>query len=215
MRPRAMAAALALCLLALPARAQVPGLPVFNSGPKPGLGVALDAGFPDEDAGSGNAFAGTVSWGKGPWMLTGTIGTLSPDDAAGGMTLGGTGNLQVLGGPLSPFGVTLLAGFGYGAIGDADLYNAPIGAGLAMVIPSPAVSLKPWIAPRLDLSKRTGSGTGGDEDWNSNFGISAGLDLYFLGGIGLRAAYDHVAGDDVSPGIFSVGLNYAFNIAGF
>ena len=60
MRLRSLAAALALALVAVPAGAQVPGLPVFNSGPKPGLTVGLDAGFPDEDAGGGNAFAGTV-----------------------------------------------------------------------------------------------------------------------------------------------------------
>lgn len=214
MHPRSLAAALALLLAAGPAAAQVPGLPVFNSGPKPGLTVGLDVGFPDEDAGGGNAYAGTVTWGKGPWMLTGTVGTFGPDDVDGGLTLGATGNLQVLGGPLSPFGVTLQAGFGYGSLDDGDLYHAPIGAGLAMVIPSPAVSLKPWIAPRLDLSKVSAEGAV-EEDWSSNFGVSAGLDLYFIGGLGLRAAYDHVSGDDVSPGIFSVGLNYAFNIAGF
>ena len=213
MRIAAIAAALGIA--AAPAAAQVPGIPVFNSGVTQGLMAAVDVGFPDDDAGNGTAFAGTLSYGMSRLMLAGTLASWSPDGGDAVVALGGTGNLHLLGGPLSPLSVTLQAGIAgwsqdVGAE-DVSVTHVPVGVGVGLLIPSPAVALKPWIAPRLDLVK---TDLVPADDWQSNFGLSAGLDLAFVGGFGLRAAYDFVEADNVRPSTFSVGVNYVFNVAG-
>ena len=53
-----------------------------------------------------------------------------------------------------------------------------------------------------------------DDDWESDFGLSAGLDAYLVGGFGFRAAYDYVNRDGGSPGVFSLGVNYNFGTPG-
>ncbi|HSE27081.1 MAG TPA: outer membrane beta-barrel protein [Gemmatimonadales bacterium] len=213
MRAGALAAALALA--AAPAAAQVPGLPVFNSGVTRGVMGAVDVGFPNDDAGGGTTFAGTVSYGASRFMLTGTIASWNPDAGDGTVAFGGTGSLHLIGGPLSPLSVTLQAGVASWSqdVGpeDASFLHVPVGVGVGLVIPSPAVSLKPWIAPRLDLAK---TDLLPNDDWESSFGLSAGLDVAFIGGFGLRAAYDRVYADDADPSVFSLGLNYLFSMPG-
>jgi opacity protein-like surface antigen len=148
-------------------------------------------------------------------MVTGTIASWNPDGADAEVSLGGTANLHLIGGPLSPLGVSLQAGVAGWSVEDGgedvSVLHVPVGVGVGLVIPSPAVSLRPWIAPRLDLLKT--DRLPGD-DWQSNFGLSAGLDLAFVGGLGLRAAYDYVSVDGATPSSFSLGVNYAFNVAG-
>lgn len=212
---RALALAAILGLVAGPAVAQVPGLPVFNSGVSRGVMAAVDVGFPNDDAGGGTAVGGTLSYGMSRFMVTGTLASWSPDAGDAIVSFGGTGNLHLVGGPLSPLSVTLQAGFAAWSrdVGpdDVSFLHVPVGVGVGLVIPSPAVSLKPWIAPRLDLAKVD---LLPDDDWKANFGLSAGVDLAFVGGLGLRAAYDYVSADGAKPSTFSIGLNYAFNVAG-
>jgi len=205
-RQAALAAAL-LAGTALPLRAQVAGLPVFNNGVGPGFAVGVDFGFNDDEAGGGMAFGGTGMYGSGTLGFTGPVSRWSPDAGESITSMGGTANLRVLGGPLSPVYVHLQAGVGTWDVGDVNFLHVPVGVGVGLVIPSPAVSFNPWIAPRLDLLNND---LVPDEDWASNFGISAGIDAYLVGGLGFRAAYDYVSGDERSPGVFSLGANYAF-----
>ncbi len=212
---RTLALAAALGLAAAPAAAQVPGLPVYNSGVTRCVMAAADVGFPNDDAGGGTTFGGTVSYGLSRFMVTGTVASWSPDAGDAIVAFGGTGNLHLVGGPLSPLSVTLQAGVASWSqdVGaeDVSFLHVPVGVGVGLVIPSPAVSLKPWIAPRLDLAKVD---LLPNDDWEANFGLSAGLDLAFVGGLGLRAAYDYVSADGGKPSAFSIGLNYVFNVAG-
>lgn len=212
---RAAGLGAALVLAAAPAAAQVPGLPVFNSGVTRGVMAAVDVGFANDDAGGGNTFAGTVSWGMSRLMLSGTIASRNPDGGDAAVALGGTGNLHLVGGPLSPLSVTLQVGVaGWSQdVGteDVSFLHVPVGIGVGLVIPSPAVSLKPWIAPRLDLAK---ADLLPEDDWESNFGLSAGLDVALIGGYGLRAAYDRVFADGAEPSTFSIGVNYVFSLPG-
>ena len=57
---------IAAALAAVPAAAQVPGLPVYNQGVPRGIGLYGDVGFPNDVAGGGTAYGVTGRAGFGP-----------------------------------------------------------------------------------------------------------------------------------------------------
>jgi len=204
---------------AAPAVAQVRGLPVYNSGVPRGIGMSGEIGFPNQDAGKGLGYGVTGSAGIGLLGVTATVGAYNPDGPAGAKAVvGGTVDYRVFGGPLIPLAVTLQGGVGYhkpdAAVGskETDLH-VPVGVGLALTIPNPAVAIKPWIAPRVDIS-RTKVETAGISSTNTDtrFGISGGVELNLLNGLGFHAAYDLVSKEGSKPGVFGVGLHYAMRL---
>ena len=219
---------LALALGASPARAQNPGLPVYNMGVPRGIGLYGDLGFPNDEAGSGLAYGVSLRAGFGPIGATGTLSALNPDGPAGAdVAVGGTFNYKLLGGPLVPLSVTLQAGVSYAKPGEDltfpvgtgipvfsefTLYHVPIGIGFALVIPNPALSIHPWLAPRVDIAYQK---AGDASNTDTNFGLSGGLELNLLNGFGIHAAYDRVFAKDVSdPATFGIGAHYAFRVPG-
>jgi hypothetical protein len=221
MRPSHLAAATAVLVTlggASAASAQVLGLPVYNSGVPTGLAVYGDVAFPNSAAGDGHTFAVTGRLGISRIGVTATLGSFNPSGPDNTITtVGATGNYKLLGGPLIPFSATLQGGIGYGkegsGIGSVKLWRFPIGLGIGITIPNPALAIKPWIAPRIDLTRRSVEGvSSGDTD--SNFGISAGVELNFLTGFGVHAAYDRVFATGDDPGIFAIGAHYGFRIPG-
>ena len=203
--------------------AQVRGLPVRNAGIGTGIGVAADLGFPNGDAGKGVALGATGHVGLGPLGFTASLATWDPKGATDRFTsVGATGNLKVFGGPLIPLSVTAQVGAAYsdessddGTVTD-EVWHVPAGIGIALTIPNPLFSIKPWIAPRLDLArvKHTDPiATSPVTNTDTHFGISAGVDLGFLGGLTFRAMYDRVeAGDGIHPSIVSIGAGYGFRL---
>jgi hypothetical protein len=220
MRPshRALGLTFALTLGAASAgSAQALGLPVYNSGVPTGLGIYGDVAFPDGAAGDGYTLglSGRLGWSK--LGVTATITSFNPSGADNTLTTwGATGNYKLIGGPLVPFSATVQGGVGYGKVGDdstgVKTWHFPIGLGLALTIPNPALAIKPWIAPRIDITE-TSVGDG-PSDTDSNFGMSAGIEFNFLNGFGLQTAYDRVFVNGDDPGIFSLGAHYAFRIPG-
>jgi hypothetical protein len=208
---------LALLLGAAPLRAQVPGLPVYNAGVPRGIGIFGDLGFPNDAAGGGTAYGVTGRVGLGVLAFTATLSALNPDGPAGTTAaVGATANYRVFGGPLVPFSVTLQGGIGYtspdnGAFSSSDITHFPIGVGLALTIPNPALAIKPWLAPRLDIV-RTPTADGHETD--TNFGLSGGIELNLLNGFGAQASYDYVNGDAGNPSIFGIGAHYSFRVRG-
>jgi hypothetical protein len=215
---RALGLALALTLgVASAASAQALGLPVYNSGVPSGLGVYGDVAFPNDAAGNGYALGATGRLGVSRVGVTATIASFNPSGPDNTLTtFGATGNYKLLGGPLIPFSATLQGGVGYGKVGDglgsAKIWHFPIGLGIGLTIPNPALAIKPWIAPRIDITQTSISG--GSSDTDSHFGVSAGVELNFLNGFGLHAAYDRVFASGQDPGIFAVGAHYGFRIPG-
>jgi hypothetical protein len=216
--------ALALTLGAGPLRAQNPGLPVYNIGVPRGIGIYGDVGFPNAAAGKGTAYGATARAGFGPIGATATLSSYNPAGAGGGdVSVGGTLNYKLLGGPLVPLSVTLQGGVSYvkssqGSLltpaggTDANVYHVPIGVGFALVIPNPVLAIHPWLAPRLDISHATQSGASNTE---TNFGLSGGLELNLLNGFGIQAAYDRVFAKDVAdPATFGIGAHYTFRAPG-
>ncbi len=209
LRNALIASALAILAASSAARAQVLGLPVINSGVHTGIGIEGDVGFSNADAGKATTFGATGIFGVGPFGVTATVASTNPSaDGVGNISsYGGTLNLRVFGLPLAPVSVTMQAGYGHWKVGGQGFDHIPIGVGFAFRIPTPAFSLKPWIAPRVDLQHGNGS--------RAKFGVSAGIDLGTLAGFGVRTSYDWVnQGNGVRPGIFGLGLQWVFKVPG-
>lgn len=204
-------AALAIALAAAtPVRAQVAGLPVFNNGVPRGLTVALDAGFPDDEAGGGETFALTGGLGFGLLGFTATLGSTNTDFSDSEAIYGGTANLRIIGGPLVPVSVNLQGGVGYTDIDGTKYTHVPVGVGVGLTIPLPVLGLKPWIAPRWDYLETDPDAGSGDSE--SAFGYSAGLDMNFVFGLGARLAYDSVDRDSGDASTWSVGAKWTFGL---
>lgn len=222
------AVVVALAWGAAPAWAQNPGLPVYNFGVPRGIALYGDLGFPNDAGGGGTAYGGSVRAGFGRIGATATVSALNPPGPAGGdAALGATLNYRLLGGPLVPLSVTLQGGASYAKPGEQlfipygpgavpgqefSLYRFPIGIGFALVIPNPALSIHPWLAPRVDIAYQK---VGASSDTETHFALSGGLELNLLNGFGVHAAYDRIFVKDVAdPGTFGVGAHYAFRVPG-
>jgi hypothetical protein len=197
---------------------QVRGIPVYNSGVSTGIAIYGDVGFPNQQAGKGTAFAVSGTAGFGPLGATAILSTFNPDGPGDSdVSVGATLNYKVFGGPLIPLSATLQGGIGYskpdtGLLPGADTeLRFPVGLGLALTIPNPALAIRPWLAPRVDLVRMSGGGTSRTE---TNFGLGGGLELNLLNGFGLHAAYDRVFTDGGDPSVFGMGAHYAFRIPG-
>jgi len=213
--PRVLSLALLLGAAgAAEGRAQVTGLPVRNSGISSGLTLAGEVGFPNADYGKGTAFGGRGALGFGPLGISAVISSWNPKGPGGSQTgVGGYLNLKVFGGPLVPFSVTLQGGAEYVKNNGTTLVHAPIGLGIGLRIPNPALAIKPWIAPRLDVARVSGSGISTTTE--KNFGISGGVDFSLLGGFGFGVAYDRTWADNsFNPSVVSVGASYSIKIPG-
>ncbi|HEX2220622.1 MAG TPA: hypothetical protein VHG35_17620 [Gemmatimonadales bacterium] len=217
---RAIIALLGVVMTAPSAAAQVRGIPVYNVGVPRGIGVYGDVGFPNDEAGGGTAYAVTGRGGFGLFGATAILSTYNPDGPGDSdVSVGATLNYRLFGGPLVPLAVTLQGGVGYakpedGTLPDLDVTELrfPVGVGFALTIPNPILAIKPWLAPRLDIVRR--SAEGADAETDSEFGLSGGLELNTLGGFGLHATYDAVFADGGTPGVFGIGAHYTFRVPG-
>ena len=209
----------AASLLAVPARAQVLGLPVYGAGVSSGISLNADYGFDTFEPGSAKAKTIGLTGGValGPLGVTATYASTNPEGAGNNQTsFGATANMKVFGGPLIPISVNAQVGAGYwvlkgaGPLGqDLKNVNIPVSLGIALNIPTPGVSIKPWIAPRMQYTRSTG----GVDNSQTKFGISAGVNLGLIGGINGRIAYDQISlNNNVKNKIFSIGLGWNFNV---
>jgi hypothetical protein len=201
------------------AGAQVHGIPVYNSGIPTGIAVYGDIGFPNTHAGKGRALAASGRAGFGPFGATAILSTFNPEGPGDSeLSVGGTLNYKIFGGPLIPLSVTLQGGIGYSKpdvgflpSGEVNEFRFPIGVGFALTIPNPALAIKPWLAPRIDIVRQSGDGISETE---SNFGLGGGIELNLLSGFGVHAAYDRVFMDGGDPSVFGLGAHYTFRIPG-
>jgi hypothetical protein len=192
---------------------------VYNSGIATGIAVYGDIGFPDAEAGKGTALAISGRGGFGPLGATAMLSTFNPEGAGDSeLSVGASLNYKVFGGPLIPLSVTLQGGIGYSKPDNGFLpgqevneFRFPVGVGFALTIPNPALAIKPWIAPRIDIVRSSG---GGQSNTDSNFGLGGGLELNLLSGLGVHAAYDRVFIDGGDPSVFGLGAHYSFRIPG-
>jgi opacity protein-like surface antigen len=207
------ATAVLTALLATSGSAQNAGFPVVNNGIVSGLTLSGDVGFPNDDAGNGTAYGATGRLGLGGLGFTASISSYKPDGGESDVSFGATANLNIFGGPLIPFALTLQGGASRFEDEGVSLWHFPLGVGFSARIPTTVFGLKPWIAPRLDVTQISGEGV--ETDTQTNFGLSAGIELNLLSGLGFHVAYDYVNADGgLKPSTFGVGVHYSLNVPG-
>lgn len=207
------------------AESQVLGLPVNNSGVATGLSIEGNVGFPNAAYGKGHAFGGSLRLGLSRIGVTGSASWYKPGadeqpGADGVLSVGGTLDYKLLGGPLIPLSATLQAGAGYykrrivAVATTADTVSVlrfPIGLGIGVSLPNPVFSVRPWVAPRVDIERS--SPATGTATTNTAFAVSAGIEINTLSGLGIQASYDW-SGADGHPQVLAAGLHYALRIPG-
>jgi len=194
---------------ASPAAAQWFGMPAWNS-PKGGTGITVsgDYGKPNTDALSGNAFGARGSIGFG--NLTATVGVASwkPKGASSSTTSYGVqGAFRAIGGSLIPVSINLQVGVGRASVSGTDLTNILAGVGVAASIPTPGLSIEPYLSVSSRWHKISGvPGTESNIGWV--IGANAGFGMF-----GVHIAYDSEKMDDGSTaGIIGIGAHVALKV---
>ncbi|MGH7612686.1 MAG: hypothetical protein ACREMW_01415, partial [Gemmatimonadales bacterium] len=124
-------------------------------------------------------------------------------------SLGGTAAFRVIGGSLLPVNVNLLAGGARStANGVPDLTTIVAGGGVSVSLPTPVLSIEPYLSVTNRWHKESGSPT------NSNIGWTIGANLGF-GMMGAHIAYDSqkLPGGGTG-GIIGLGVHLGIGVPG-
>jgi hypothetical protein len=217
------ALALGLAVVVLPASAQLNSIPVYFN-PKGGTGFTLAGDFGkgvNTASDKNTAFGVRASVGGGPFSVGAGLGTVNPAVGVGQrqseVQYMGNAAIRLLGGPLIPVSVSVQAGVGYlkqdilvGSmlipVSEKTL-NVPIGVGIGLSVPTPGFSLDPWIAPRVTINAVEILGT---TVTNSGVGVSGGVNLAFVMGLGLHLGFDWTKVGGSKPFIIGAGVHYKF-----
>ena len=195
-----------------PAAAQFLGMPVWNS-PSGGTGITIsgDYGKPNADFGKGSAFGARGTVGLGSLSVTAGLASYKPQGASNSATsLGANAAFRVIGGSLLPVNVNLLAGGARTtASGSPDLTTLVAGGGVSVSLPTPGLSIEPYVSLANRWRKLSGGGS-----TDSNFGWTIGANLGF-GMFGAHVAYDSESlGGGQTGGIIGLGLHVALHAPG-
>ncbi|HEY7193965.1 MAG TPA: hypothetical protein VH439_09525 [Gemmatimonadales bacterium] len=195
-----------------PLAAQWMGMPAWNN-PKGGSGLTIygDVGIPNSNLGEGTAFGARATFGMANLSLTAGVSSWSPKDVGASSTSwGGVAEFRVIGGSLMPVALNLQLGAATAsAINTATdsipkMTNAIAGAGLSVNVPTPGLSIEPYVS----ISNRWHAPSGGST--TSNFGWVIGANAGF-GMWGLHLAYDSEKLDDGSTAsVWGVGAHLSF-----
>jgi hypothetical protein len=193
-----------------PAAAQFLGMPVWNS-PKGGTGVTIsgDYGKPNADYGKGSAFGARGTVGLGSLSVTAGLASYKPQGASSSATsLGANAAFRVVGGSLLPINVNLLVGGARTtASGSSDLTTLVAGGGVSVSVPTPGLSVEPYLSLTNRWRKVSGS-------TDSNFGWTIGANLGF-GMLGFHVAYDSESfGGGQTGGIIGLGAHVSLHAPG-
>jgi hypothetical protein len=213
-----------LALFASPVLAQMLGNPVYFS-PKQGVGLTLagDYGRGLNDAsGKTNYFGGRATLGLPMVAITAGAGSEKQSSSIGGASFtsfGGDVAVTVLKGPIVPVSLSLQAGAGYSSKSGIKQVHVPIGAALAFNVKSPGASVEPWVAPRLDLYRASGTGIV-NPTTEKHVGASAGLNVGLPSGLGFHLALDYtyvkglgtLSSSERSPFLVGAGVHYTIKI---
>src|SRR5919197_1042925 len=194
-----------------PLAAQWAGMPAWNN-PKSGTGVTIngDLGFPNSDAGKGTAFGARATLGLANISLTAGLTTWKPNAFnSSTTTVGGVAGFRVIGGSLIPVALNIqLAASTASAIntGTATLpkmTNILAGAGVSVNVPTPGLSIEPYLSISNRWHKPSGFST------ESNIGWVIGANVGF-GMLGLHLAYDSEKLDSgATAGVLGIGAHVA------
>jgi hypothetical protein len=193
---------------AAPAAAQWAGMPVWNS-PKGGTGVTIngDLGMPNGN-GKGTAFGARGTIGLANLSLTAGVASWKPSGKPDNVTsIGGNAAFKVIGGSLIPVALNLQIGAARAGAANTDSATTRLtaGAGIAVSVPTPGISIEPYLSITNRWYKVSGTtGTSNNLGWtlgaNANFGM-----------LGVHLAYDseNVGGLIGTVGTFGLGVHIA------
>jgi hypothetical protein len=213
------AVAFALGLTASVASAQPHAIPTYAA--VGGVGVTIMGDFArglNDESGKTNYFGGRIELGLPMFNVYAGAGTYKPDfeGAESQITFGGAAAVKLLKGPEMPVGIGVQAGVGYESDEGINALRVPFGVVLSINVPSPNVSVTPWIMPRGELVRISGDGESQSE---FGFGASGGLSVVLPMGLDFHAALDWLTidfgdGEDtsVSPLVVGVGVSYHITV---
>jgi hypothetical protein len=191
-----------------PLAAQSLGMPNWSS-PKGGTGVTIsgDLAMPNADLGKGTAFGARATLGLANISLTAGLASWKPKDLSDSYTsIGGQAAFRVIGGSLIPLALSLQVGAAHvgAANGDSALTRLGLGAAVSVNVPTPGLSIEPYLAVNNRWYKFSGvSGT------ESNIGWTLGANVGF-GMLGLHVAYDSENfGGGTTGGIIGIGAHFS------
>jgi len=198
----------AAAFTAAPLAAQSLGMPNWSS-PKGGTGVTIsgDLAMPNTDYGKGTAYGARATLGLANISLTAGLASWKPKGLPDNFTsVGGQAAFRVIGGSLIPVALSLQAGVARvgKANGDSALTRIGLGGAVSVNVPTPGLSIEPYLAVSNRWYKRSGvSGT------ESNIGWTIGANVG-LGMLGLHLAYDSEnAGAGSTLGVFGIGVHFS------
>src|SRR5436853_1458542 len=174
-----------------PLAAQWLGMPAWNN-PKGGTGVTIngEVGVPNTDAGKGTAFGARGTLGLANISFTAGVASWKPKGASASSTsVGGVAQFRVIGGSLIPIALNIQLGAGTasaitsGTVTSPKFTNILAGAGLSVNVPTPGLSIEPY----LSVSNRWHKPSGGSTVSNIGWVLGANVGL---GMLGLHVAYD-------------------------
>jgi len=196
---------------ASPAVAQWLGMPAWNN-PKGGTGVTIngDVGVPNTDAGKGTAFGARGTLGLANISFTAGIASWKPKGASASSTsVGGVAQFRVIGGSLIPIALNIQLGAGTasaitsGTVTSPKFTNILAGAGLSVNVPTPGLSIEPY----LSVSNRWHKPSGGSTVSNIGWVLGANVGL---GMLGLHVAYDsEKLNGGGTAGVIGIGAHFA------
>ena len=193
------------------ANAQIAGNPVY--GVTPGTGVTINGDFGrglNDESGKTNFFGGRV-----------IVGTPAASFWAGGgvvkngtseVSFGGGASVHLLKGPAVPVSVSAQAGVGMMKVGDMTILNGTLGPVFTFDVPSPTLTVQPWVSPRLHLRRMSG-GLLLEAQSDLGFGGSGGINVTLPTGLGFHAAVDFMTIGDPSVKPLMVGAGVHYTVA--
>lgn len=190
-----------------PLASQALGMPNWST-PKGGTGITIsgDVGIPNEDLGKGTAFGARGSFGFGAITLTAGISSWKPSGLSESFSsLGGQGAFRVIGGSLMPVALSLqVDAWRVGAAnGDSALTRLGLGGAVSVNVPTPGLSIEPYLAVNNRWYNRSGSSSESNIAWTLGANVGFGM-------MGLHLAYDSENfGGGTTAGVIGIGLHVA------
>jgi hypothetical protein len=210
---RTSLAVLALGLVADVASAQLQGIPAYNYAPA-AAGVTVSGMFGrglNDASGKANSAGGMLTYGAEMFWV-GAGASYFDFSTAKVISFGGNAGVTLPLGPSVPVKVAVVAGASYASKNSVKNMVIPAGVTLAIDVPSPNLTVVPWISPGV-RHLRTDPGTGTTFS-TTKFGGSGGLSVGLPMGVGFDVAVDYTNISGASPFLVGVGLHYTFKTGG-
>lgn len=201
------AAILALGLVASPLAAQLAGQPVYAIPKGVGLGLNADFGMQLDPSVTGGSNNLAVRATLGLPMIKVTAAFQPKMLDAGESAIMGGASFALMPAPVS---VRIQATAGYGMTAK-NLVAVP-GVVIGLNVPSPMLSIEPYVMPSLRYTHFNGGGS------NTAVGVSAGVNLGLPGGLGGHVALDYarfsIAGVTSHAVTGGIGIHYMLSVPG-